>query len=82
MAKEDLENRAEVLKAQIEFYRNNPPLASLPVRTQSYLLSGGMIRVATKQGICLSIFADYTGNLRKHRKKQGIWTRQGKVDSF
>ncbi len=38
MAKKDLESRAQVLEAQIEFYRNNPPLASLQVTLQ--LLQG------------------------------------------
>ena len=31
MAKKDLESRTQVLEAQIEFYRNNPPLSSLQV---------------------------------------------------
>ena len=31
MAKKDLESRTQVLEAQVEFYRNNPPLSSLQV---------------------------------------------------
>ncbi len=31
LAKQDLESRAQILEAQIDFYRNNPPIASLRV---------------------------------------------------